>query len=538
MIGKKFGSYEIVEEIGSGGMGTVYKAYDGKFRRHVALKTLNPAALTNRKIIERFLIETTAIAALEHKHILPVYDCGEEDRLPYLVMRYIPSGTLLTYITKNNLTFEKIQQVITQIASALDFAHSKHILHRDVKPSNILIDEYGDTYLSDFGLAKIFIGENKELTDSNLPIGSAAYMSPEQCRGDKHLTPAADIYSLGIVLFQMLTGTYPYDGETGDSIRYKQVNEPPPLLRNFRPDLNESIEAVILKAMAKNPNERFKSCGELALAFDKAIKDQPTQQQIVLSPHKPRLPEPTIQMTTDGGIESDNLPPAKQSRFPQWILGAALAVIVIGVLIAAIGSNAPPAPMPTNTAVVTLTPHVTAAVSPTFTDTPIPTSPPTSRPSSTIFPSRTPVIIVPPPSSTAAPIISPLITNDEYRQCKNSGNCDSTPGDFQAYNNVTNKSKPVVTVTLDMARAYCKYVGARLLTDQEWQAAAQNDAKNVLNMAKYQDGSVLVNAEWVENSKAGVLISMGWDGTTIKRDSHDESDYNGKNLGFRCVKSS
>jgi serine/threonine protein kinase len=275
MIGRVLGSYRIVEQIGMGGMATVFKAYDANTDRYVALKLLPERLSANPDFRTRFHREAKAIARLEHIHILPVFAYGEEGQNAFLVMRFIQAGTLSERIAKGPLTLNEIDSLLKQIAGALDYAHQQGILHRDVKPKNILLDEYGNTYLTDFGIAKI-VETTTDLTGDSI-LGTPKYMSPEQCRGGQKLTAATDIYSLGIVLFEMLTGRPPFDAETPIAVIHMQLNEPLPLPRSLVPDLPEAVERVVLKALAKAPEDRYQSAEAMARDFHLAVATAETE---------------------------------------------------------------------------------------------------------------------------------------------------------------------------------------------------------------------------------------------------------------------
>ena len=270
MIGRTLGSYRIVEQIGVGGMATVYKAYDPGTDRYVALKVLPDYYSQDPKFRQRFEREAKAIAKLEHLHILPVHAYGEEGDTAYLVMRYMATGTLKDRIQMGPMPLDEAGRLLAQIASALDYAHQHGVLHRDVKPSNVLLDAEGNAYLTDFGIAKMIEGTS-ELTGSGI-IGTPQYMSPEQCQGRKDLTGATDIYSLGVVLYEMLTGRTPYQAETPLAIIHMQLtNSPLPPPSSIRPELTEETEAVVLKALGQDPDTRWPSCGAMAKAFAQVV---------------------------------------------------------------------------------------------------------------------------------------------------------------------------------------------------------------------------------------------------------------------------
>ena len=276
MIGKTLGGYRIVEQIGMGGMATVYKAYDANTDRYVALKTLPQQYSQNPEFVERFRREARAIAKLEHIHILPVHAFGEDDGLAYLVMRYLAAGTLSERIQQvGQMPLDTTARIITQVAQALDYAHENGILHRDVKPSNVLIDAQDNTYLTDFGIARIVEG-TIDLTGDAI-LGTPQYMSPEQSQGRKDLTAATDQYSLGVVLYEMVTGRTPFQAETPLAIIHMHMlGADLPLPSTLRTDIPEAVERVILKALVREPESRYPSCSAMAKALTQASADQPT----------------------------------------------------------------------------------------------------------------------------------------------------------------------------------------------------------------------------------------------------------------------
>jgi serine/threonine protein kinase len=266
LSGRTLGQFEILEEIGRGGMATVYRARQKTINRVVAVKVLPRALLHDPGFYERFTREVDVIAHLEHPHILPIYDFGEMEGVPYIAMRFLGGGTMSQMIRRGQVPLEALVKPFGQIAQALDHAHHQGIIHRDLKPANILLDERGNAYLTDFGIAKVL---NSNLTGSAI-IGTPAYMSPEQAHGGT-LDARADIYSLGIVLFEVIAGREPYQADTPVALLLKHINEPMPLLRQYRPDAPEALEAVVSRATAKNPNDRFASAGDLADALAEAL---------------------------------------------------------------------------------------------------------------------------------------------------------------------------------------------------------------------------------------------------------------------------
>jgi serine/threonine protein kinase len=281
LIGTVLGTCTLQQLIGQGGMGAVYLAQQSRPRRQVAVKVLMPATSLKphqlSAFLERFRRETDAAASLEHPNIMPVYEYGERGGLAYLVMPYISGGTLRDIMENvGKLSFQNAVNYLEQMAAALDFAHARGVIHRDIKPANMLLTPEGRLLLTDFGLVKILSehqSEQMRLTGAGAPVGTPDYMSPEQVIGSE-VDRRADQYSLGVVLFQMLTGTTPFQGETPMQIASQQLHMQPPVPRSLRLDLPEAAEQVLLRAMAKRPDDRFNSAQEFASAFRLALVEQ------------------------------------------------------------------------------------------------------------------------------------------------------------------------------------------------------------------------------------------------------------------------
>jgi len=270
LIGRNLGQYRIIEPLGLGGMATVYKAYQPSMDRYVAIKVLPRHFAHDPTFIGRFEQEAKVIAKLEHARILPVFDYGEDDGTTYIVMRLLTAGTLADRLTAGPLPLADCVRIISQIAEGLDYAHRRGVIHRDIKPSNILLDDSGDAYLTDFGISKLVEG-TAQFTGSGI-VGTPAYLSPEQGLGQP-IDHRADLYSLGVVLYQMATGQVPFVAETPMAVVIKHINDPLPLPRLANPALPERVEAVILKALAKDPNARYQTAGELARALQRAAAE-------------------------------------------------------------------------------------------------------------------------------------------------------------------------------------------------------------------------------------------------------------------------
>lgn len=279
MTSQKIGRYEIKSELGRGGMATVYKAYDPLFEREVALKVLPREMLHDPQFRVRFEREAKTIAALEHPAIVPVYDVGEEDGQPYFVMRYMTGGSLQDRIAeKGAIPLSDAARIFAKLAPALDEAHLKGIIHRDLKPGNILFDRTGEPYISDFGIAKITQAQGATVTGGAI-IGTPAYMSPEQAQGEQ-LDGRSDIYAMGVILYEMLSGVQPFQATTPMAVVVKHLTDPVPHILDNNPNLPVDIEPVIEKAMAKNRAERFINADEFAEALSAVARGESSEQAI------------------------------------------------------------------------------------------------------------------------------------------------------------------------------------------------------------------------------------------------------------------
>ena len=272
LIGKMVNGYEILSQVGQGGMASVFLARQQSMNRNVALKFLPSVFLNDETYLQRFEREVNIVSQLEHRNIVPVYDFGEYESQPYIAMRYMPAGSVEELLAEGRIPLPRVLSIVEQVASALDYAHQNGILHRDLKPSNILLDDGGGVFITDFGIARILSESSSQITTQGV-VGTPSYMSPEQARAER-LDGRSDVYSLGVMLFELVTGRRPFESDTPYSLAVMHVTMPPPLPRQFEPGVNAALEAVIMRALSKTRDARFASAGELAEALRAALKNQ------------------------------------------------------------------------------------------------------------------------------------------------------------------------------------------------------------------------------------------------------------------------
>jgi serine/threonine protein kinase len=331
--GQMLGPYQIISQVGEGGMATVYKAYQPSMDRNVAIKVLPGQLAESAEFTSRFQQEARIIAKLEHPHILPVFDYGESGGVTYLVMRYLDAGTLRDRMENGRpLPLEEIDRLFTQLADALSYAHSYGIIHRDLKPSNALIDSQGNLFLTDFGIAKLLESASPRLTQTDAIMGTPAYISPEQAQSAR-VNQRSDIYSLGIILYEMVTGRVPFVAETPLAVILKHVSDPLPLPSSLKPDIPETIEKVVLKALAKEPNDRFATVEEFLSAWKRALDEtkstrpSPETVAVLAAPSKVSTAQPYMK------------PPAAAPKSQNW-LGWTAGCLIGLCLLATIGGGA------------------------------------------------------------------------------------------------------------------------------------------------------------------------------------------------------
>jgi serine/threonine protein kinase len=374
LTGKQFGPYQIVAPLGEGGMAAVYKAYQPGMDRYVALKVLPHQLANNLQFAGRFEQEAKVLAKLQHPHILPVFDYGQADGYTYIVMPFIPSGDLTDLLQGQPLPLPQIRRIISQIGDALDYAHQAGLIHRDVKPSNVLLDERGNCLLTDFGIAKIVESSGK-LTVTGGIIGTPAYMSPEQGAGEK-LDNRSDIYALGIMLYEMAVGRVPYRAETPMAVIIKHMQDPLPMPRQVNPALPEAVERVILKSLAKQPTDRYTTAAEMVQALQVAIPETLTGQSVPVEAASTLSAGPADLTATSAAVKTTS--PTKPSRpIWLWLGGAILALALLvgaGVILSSALSNqdepvGQPTVVPTQLAGVIPTEPITATEPPQSTPT-------------------------------------------------------------------------------------------------------------------------------------------------------------------------
>ncbi len=329
--GQMLGAYRIISQVGQGGMATVYKAYQASMDRNVAVKVLPSQLAESREFTKRFQQEAHIIAKLEHAHILPVFDYGESEGISYFVMRYLEAGTLKNKMESGPLSLGEVDRIFSQLASALSYAHSHGVIHRDLKPANALIDSQGNLFLTDFGIAKLLESASPRLTQTDAIMGTPAYISPEQAQAQT-VDQRSDIYSLGIILYEMVTGRVPYVADTPLAVILKHVSNPLPLPSSIKADIPEAIESVILKALAKNPEDRFTTAAEFLAVWKRALDEKDAVR---------RMPNTTTSMRTPS-LQNRDMPAAdthqvdpvlktasKSASRTRWVVGAVIGACVL-----------------------------------------------------------------------------------------------------------------------------------------------------------------------------------------------------------------
>lgn len=350
-IGTMVGSYQVDALLGRGGMGVVYRAEDqrpGTLGRKVALKILAPELSADDRFRQRFLRESQMAASIDHPNIVPVYEAGEVEGLLYIAMRYVQGEDLRALVQREGpLPPDRALGIISQVAAALDTAHARGLVHRDVKPGNILVigaedqDSTPHVYLTDFGLTKRS-DSHSGLTVTGQFVGTIEYVAPEQIEG-KEVDPRTDLYALGCVFFEVLTGTPPFQAEQEAALLWAHLSQPPPKATDRRPDLPPALDQVLAKAMAKAMDDRYGSCRELMAAARSALTAQPVPPTFTptLAPPPPPPPAPAQPVATPAAAQGPPPPPAPWQEVgpppgpPQKRSPVLLVSIILGVLVLA-----------------------------------------------------------------------------------------------------------------------------------------------------------------------------------------------------------
>lgn len=506
-IGQNFGRYQILERLGEGGMATVYKAYDSRLDREVAIKVIRRDAFPADQLdmlLKRFERESKSLAKLSHPNIVGVLDYGEHEGSPYLVMEYLSGGTLKELLGKP-MPWQEAIALILPIAHALEYVHDRSIINRDVKPSNVLMTEKGIPMLTDFGLVKVFGDEAKDstnLTSSGSGLGTPDYMAPEQWTGEP--TAQSDLYSLGVVLYEMITGHRPYTADTPAGVLLKQATEPLPLPKQYISDLPQNVEAVLLKVLAKQPKDRYPNMH----TFVDELQNLLAGKHVLATLTKTE----TLREQMTGKIrrpQSDPSAPAPSSGKRMFPLIAGLGALCViaavggylflsnsGLLIATAPTVTASLPPPTATD-VPATEQIESTLVPVEVTTEVPSTEP-SNPTEFKDEKNVTMVFIPageftmgtdssgdvgssPPHKVmvdAFYIDKYEVTNEAYDACVYAVECrrplktgSATRNTY--FNNDVFAKHPVLYVDWKMAVAYCEWRGGRLPTEAEWEKAAR-----------------------------------------------------------------
>ena len=417
LVGQTFGQYELRDLLGAGGMGTVYRGYQASLKRYVAVKVLSPQFAQQPGAVERFNREAQTSAALEHPHIIHIHDYGMQAGVYYLVMQLLTGGTLAERMAQRANTDQPLPSLgeaadlLKQIASALDYAHSQGVIHRDIKASNVMFDNHGTAYLVDFGIARLKEATSG-LTGTGMVVGTWAYMAPEQWRGET-VVPATDQYALAVMMYGLLTGHLPFEAETPAGVMHKHLNAMPTPAHTLRPDVPEALTLVLERALAKQPADRFPTITAFAQAFEQGIRGQTGERTAYFTAPLQPKPQPSHIFTPTPQRVTQERPIYRHPAM--WVMGAvmlALIAVVGFLLLRENGTNSSGGgQVPTATAAV-LVP--TATQTPIETGTPPPTLTATASPDATQTSAQVAVVgsLTLSPSTTASPTetVSPTAT--------------------------------------------------------------------------------------------------------------------------------
>ncbi|MDX1641514.1 MAG: serine/threonine-protein kinase, partial [Balneolaceae bacterium] len=338
--GSNIQHYKILEKIGEGGMGVVYKARDTKLDRIVALKFLPPHLTKSKKDKQRFIREAKSAAALNHPNICTIYSVDEFENRQFISMEYIDGDTLKNKLETEGLDVRSALEYIIQVAEALSKAHGKGIIHRDIKPSNIMINKDGNVKVMDFGLAKV-TGSNP-ITQTETTVGTVAYMSPEQIQA-KEIDHRADLFSLGVVLFEMLTGERPFKGQYDAALTYSIANEDPPLLSDLKPELPKELANLVNQLLEKDPEDRYPSAEELLDDLETSLEqlsgsftsttnsiEEKTEESTSQAPHTRQASQSESSSSSDSTSITINIPPLRSRNVMAGLSAGLLVLILLG----------------------------------------------------------------------------------------------------------------------------------------------------------------------------------------------------------------
>jgi len=519
LIGQSLGRYHIIEQLGEGGMAIVYKAYDTRLERDVAIKIIRQGAFPPDqvgRILKRFEREAKSLAKLFHPNIIKVLDYGEYKGSPYLVMEYMSGGTLKKYIGKP-MPWQEAVRLLIPIANALNYAHENNIIHRDVKPANILLTGKNQPMLSDFGIAKILgVDEGHTLTGTGVGVGTPDYMAPEQGMGQK-VDGRADIYSLGIIFYELVTGRKPYIADTPMAVALKHLTEPLPRPRQFIPTLPESVERVLIKTLSKNPQNRYPNAKALAAT----LEDLQSGKLAYIT-----------EQTADDSSKTMDVPlptygkPLQKRRAGLWtrLVIAGMVLIAGVILISTLNGGLAKGGVFFSTSTPSLTPPLPSTPTPSATHTPPATN--TPLPTATIElgigskmtgKDGMPLLFIPVGefimgSNNGNPEEQPVhnvhldaywidqaeVTNGMYAMCVQEGGCQppsstSSPTRGSYYGNPKYSNFPVIYVDWNKAQAYCLWANRRLPTEAEWEKAARGTDGRTYPWGNNAPNSALLN---------------------------------------------